>query len=350
MKLLIQPDHGVQPLLDAIASAKTSLEIAIFRCDHPEIQGALIEAIKRGVAVHALIAYTNHGGEKRLRDLEMRLLGAGAVVARTSDDLAKYHAKYFIVDGKKLVLLGHNFTRTDLHTTRSFGVISTQPRIVQEASRLFAADSTRQPYSCTSRTLIVSPVNARDRLTSFLSTAKKQLLIYDVEVSDPAFIRILKERVAAGVEVRVIGDVKTKDPPCEVRASNPLRLHARAIVLDGKCVFIGSQSLRHIELDLRREVGLLIRDTALANALTKVFEQDWATAKSDQVPAERMAKKMAKAVAKEIGPIAPLFEEVAARNGIDVQADYPGLDAAVRDAVKTAVKEAVHEAVVEAEK
>src|SRR5262245_10748058 len=130
MKLLIQPEDGVQPILDEIASAKKTLEIAIFRCDHAEIEKAVIDAIKRGVAVHALVAFSNRGGEKRLRALEMRLLEAGAVVARTSDDLAKYHAKYFIVDGKTLVLLGFNFTRADLHLTRSFGVISTKPGLV----------------------------------------------------------------------------------------------------------------------------------------------------------------------------------------------------------------------------
>ena len=35
-----------------------------------------LSAVSRGVFVHALIAYTNRGGEKNLRKLEMRLLAA----------------------------------------------------------------------------------------------------------------------------------------------------------------------------------------------------------------------------------------------------------------------------------
>jgi phosphatidylserine/phosphatidylglycerophosphate/cardiolipin synthase-like enzyme len=345
MKLLIQPEDGVEPILEGIASARKTLEIAIFRCDHAEIEKALIDAIKRGVAVHALVAFSNRGGEKRLRDLETRLLAAGAVVARTSDDLVKYHAKYFIVDGKKLVLLGFNFTRADLQLTRSFGLISTKPSVVNEAAKLFAGDCTRQPYACNSKVLIVSPVNARERLLDFLEGAKKQLLIYDLEVSDPGMVGVLKSRADAGVEIRVIGEVKVKDYPGEVRASHPLRLHARTIVRDGKGVFIGSQSLRRIELDLRRELGILIRDSTVAAAVQKVFEEDWKTAKTDQIPAERVAKKVAKAVAKEMGPITPVLEELAARNQIEMPADCHELDSVVRDAVKTAVREAVHEAV-----
>ena len=52
----------------------------------------------RGVAVHTLIAYTNRGGENGLRKLEMRLLAEGVTVSRTADDLARYHAKYMIID------------------------------------------------------------------------------------------------------------------------------------------------------------------------------------------------------------------------------------------------------------
>jgi hypothetical protein len=38
------------------------------------------------------------------------------------------------------------------------------------------------------------------------------------------------------------------------------RLHVRAIVRDGRRAFVGSQSLRKVELDERREVGIIIRD------------------------------------------------------------------------------------------
>ena len=48
------------------------MEILIFRFDRVEIEKALVNAVARGVTVRALIAYTNRGGEKSLRALEMR--------------------------------------------------------------------------------------------------------------------------------------------------------------------------------------------------------------------------------------------------------------------------------------
>ena len=77
MKLLVQPDSGVTPLVGAIKRATKSVEMAIFRFDIRELEQALEAAVARGVVVHALIAQTNQGGAKLLRQLEMRT-GASA--------------------------------------------------------------------------------------------------------------------------------------------------------------------------------------------------------------------------------------------------------------------------------
>ncbi len=114
MKLLVEPSDGVAPVVQAIDRAKSRLEIAIFRFDRNEIEKALARAVSRGVLVHALIAHTNRGGEQSLRKLEMRLLAAGATVARTASDLTRYHGKYMIVDRRELYVLSFNFTRLDI--------------------------------------------------------------------------------------------------------------------------------------------------------------------------------------------------------------------------------------------
>ena len=41
MKLLIQPDDGIKPILEALKSAHKSIHILIFRFDRTEIEKAL---------------------------------------------------------------------------------------------------------------------------------------------------------------------------------------------------------------------------------------------------------------------------------------------------------------------
>ena len=60
------------------------------------------------------------------------------------------------------------------------------------------------------------------------------------------------------------------------RKCRDLRLHVRAMVRDGDTAFVGSQSLRALELDARREVGLIVRDADVVKRLQEIFEADWA--------------------------------------------------------------------------
>ena len=70
----------------------------------------------------------------------------------------------------------------------------------------------------------MSPVNAREQLTKFIGGAKKRLLIYDMKISDRAFLKLLNEKVSQGVDVRVIG--RSSAAWLSARAL-PMRLHAR---------------------------------------------------------------------------------------------------------------------------
>jgi cardiolipin synthase len=275
VKLIIQPDDGLTPLLKAIRRARKTIDIVIFRFDRVELEKALEAAVTRGVVVRALIAHTNRGGEKSLRRLELRLLNAGVTVARTADDLPRYHGKLLIVDDV-LYVFGFNYTKIDIEKSRSFGIMTRDKRLVKEASSLFEADSTRQPYSPNHDRFVVSPETSRELLTAFVRQAKKQLLIYDVQVSDNLIHRVLLDRIRAGVEVRVIGKLEKISSGVECRKLLDLRLHVRAIVRDGNACFVGSQSLRKLELDGRREVGLIITDSRIAKKVQAVFEADWA--------------------------------------------------------------------------
>lgn len=357
MKLFVQPGDGVTPIVQAIDKAKKSVEIVIFRFDRTEIERALASAVSRGVFVHALIAYTNRGGERNLRKLEMRLLAAGVTVARTADDLARYHSKFMIVDRRELYVLAFNFTYLDTEHSRSFGLVTTNAKLVAEAVTLFEADTKRQTYAAGLSEFVVSPENSRKELSAFIQGAKKQLMIYDPEVSDADMIRLLEERAKAGVEIRIIGRLSAKASKLNWHKLAPMRLHTRTIVRDGSQAFIGSQSLRDLELSARREVGLIFRDSKIVSRLVKIFNEDWeATERPKEVPATeaepaaKVAKKVAKAVTKELPPVAPVVEVIVREvvgERTDLGLDASKLEASVKDAVKEAVREVVRDVVEE---
>jgi cardiolipin synthase A/B len=289
--LVVQPTDGINAILAAVEGAKKALDLIIFRFDLKPLEKAVEAAVGRGVNVRALIAHTNRGGEKGLRQLELRMLQAGVTVSRTGDDLVRYHGKLMIVDREELYLNAFNFTARDL-ASRSFGLATRDRRTVQEALRLFEADQQREEFEPALEGLVVSPENAREELATFIKRTKKQLVIWDPKVTDTQMLRLLQQRVKAGVDVRIIGKVGRRGGDLRVQKMPGLRLHARAMVRDGDAAFVGSQSLRTLELDARREVGLITKDPKVVKGMLETFETDWAQTE--------LGKKELKAHEKEL--------------------------------------------------
>jgi cardiolipin synthase len=275
MDLLVQPGDGLTAIVAAIKKAKTRVELTIFRFDSKELQKALEQAVQRGVKVHALIAHQAAGEGKKLRKLELELLAAGITVSRTADDLVRYHYKILIVDRELLFALGFNWAKLDFEKSRSMGVVTKNSKLVQEAVKLFVADSTRQPYNASCDCLPVSPENSRAVIAKFIKGAKKDLWIYDMKVSDKQMINLLAERAKAGVDVRIIGKLTKKADGLKADKMPGMRLHLRAMLRDGQDLFVGSFSMRGLELDKRRETGVIVKDRVATKRFRDVFEEDW---------------------------------------------------------------------------
>jgi phosphatidylserine/phosphatidylglycerophosphate/cardiolipin synthase-like enzyme len=278
-RLLVQPEDGAVPLLAAIDSARRTLDLYVFRLDDQRVADALGRAAKRGVAVRALVAHTRRGGEAGQRKLEARLRHMRIAVSRSDDDLQRYHGKMAIVDDRRLLVLGYNFTRRDMEHSRSFGLVLDDRRAIEEAARMYDADFERRAYVPEHGKLVISPFNSRIVLARIIQQARRQLLIYDKRLSDDLMLRLIERQARAGVEIRVIGVVDRRMKGVAV-ADFPGRLHVRAIIQDGRRLFVGSQSLRRIELDKRREIGAVVSTTTEVKRALRVFQQDWVASQS----------------------------------------------------------------------
>jgi cardiolipin synthase A/B len=355
VKVLVQPEDGVNPILTALNRARRNVDVVIFRLDRRQIEEAIRGAAGRGVFVRALVAFANRGGEQQLRHLETRFLDSGVTVTRTSDDLVRYHAKMMVIDRKTLYVLSFNYTTLDIEHSRAFGIVTRNKALVQEALRLFEADTTRKPYTPQLNNFLVSPLNARKQLAEFIRKARKELLIYDPKISDSQMVRLLIERQKAGVEIKIIGKLGKKAGPLGARRLQEMRLHTRTIIRDRKVAFVGSQSLRKLELDSRRELGLIVKERGVIGKLIETFERDWDATEAQEQKPKAAAREKQKPIdkgklAKKLDPlnesIRRAVKRVVKENGHGVIADdetKETLKQAVKKTVKQAFKEAVQE-------
>ena len=113
-------------------------------------------------------------------------------------------------------------------------------------------------------------------------------------------------------------------------------------------VSLGGQSLRKAELDSRREVGVIVRESKVVNGLIDTFEADWGVKQTvETIPAATPApKKTLKTMVEKLSPLSPLVKE--AVKDVVSKTGSARLNAKeVKETVQKAVKEAVRERVQE---
>lgn len=281
VSLIVQPGDSFFPIVEAIDSARSSINITIFRLDDPVIRKALREAVARGVHVRALIAKFARGWEKENKKLLKELAKAGIETKQPAANSPKkrYHHKILTVDESRSLVLTFNPTRENLHYTRDFGVVMYDGAVTRELARLFDADWADKAFDADHRLpLAISPINSRDRVMAFLDAARRSIHISDAKVEDRRVLELLKDKAASGVEVRVLGSkasIHARGSRIEYRQITRFKMHAKCTVVDGERAFIASMNLRSVSLDARREVGVLVDDAKAVAEIEHVFESDW---------------------------------------------------------------------------
>jgi hypothetical protein len=108
-----------------------------------------------------------------------------------------------------------------------------------------------------------------------------------------------------------------------------------------------------LELDARREIGIIFRDGAAIKDIIRTFEEDWAASSSglaeEKRPPEKKAlkivKKVARAITKRV-PLMPVAKKVVKTisSQADVDLDHKELHEEVTEILKDVVEKTAQEA------
>jgi phosphatidylserine/phosphatidylglycerophosphate/cardiolipin synthase-like enzyme len=301
VQLYEQPASTAQPILNALKSAKTSIDLEIYQLGDPDVTAALVAAAKRGVKVRVMLE-PKTVGSSNFTAVSKVLTAAGITVQPTPPQFDSSHnvdhAKFMLIDHQELLLGTGNLVRYGLGgndvesaNSRDFWVGDTRAKSLSEAQTLFEADWARTPTDPASFTnLVVTPDNARSRVFQTIDSAKKTLCVYNQSLDDPQLLQKLIDAKNRGVDVKVLlGDqpiphLGPKNSPAvkALRAAGiPTEyltrsyLHAKAIITESQA-FIGSQNFTGGGLGNNREVGTVLDDAGVLKAVTAQFAADFA--------------------------------------------------------------------------
>lgn len=284
IEIFATPEAGEAPYVDALARATASIDLSIYLMGYGGILDQLEAKAHAGVKVRVILDQGKKSTNQKYYD---RLVAAGAEVMWSDPQWDYFHNKYFVVDGKVAVFSTGNFSKDySIDLERNFAGVDRDPADVADLSALFQADWADSAPVMTCTRMVISPINARQRILDVIEGAQQTLLVESMQFADTGVREAVKRRIAAGVEVRVLlADASWID--ANAAAAQYLKdlgvtvkyiphLHTKVLVADGTTAYVGSENFSYTSLEKNREVGAILVDAPSIAPVVATFEKDWA--------------------------------------------------------------------------
>jgi phosphatidylserine/phosphatidylglycerophosphate/cardiolipin synthase-like enzyme len=286
--VVVTPEAGEQPYLDALQAAQHTIDVEVYLMGYGGILDTLKAKAAAGVAVRVILDRANTDTNQKYFD---QLTAAGVQVKWSDARFVYQHAKFLLVDGSVAVISTGNFSKTySIDLERNHVATDRDAADVADLHALFEADWSGSGGTLTMpcTRLVVSPINARDRVIALIASAQHTLDIESMQFADAAVRAAVKARIEAGVSVRVmIADanwISANTYAAQYLAGLGVtakwipHLHTKVIVVDGERAYLGSENLSANSLDNNREVGLIVTDASSLAPIATTFDSDFAAA------------------------------------------------------------------------
>lgn len=281
LRLVVEPSAGEGPVVQALNRAARTVFMEMYILTDRRIIRALERAAAQGVKVYVLLEHHPLGLGPQPERAANALRAAGVFVRWARPDVTLTHAKFLVIDDRVAIIGTANLSRSAFSHNREFLVLDQREQDVREASNLFRADWDRRPARLGDPDLVVAPSNARSKLTALMYSASRDIRIYAEEVNDPKLEVALEVLRRRGIRVEVMlprgptpGGAALAGSGVEVRESSSPYIHAKAVLVDGRRAFIGSENISSTSLDRNRELGVLIGGP-IVTSIERIFAADW---------------------------------------------------------------------------
>ncbi len=307
--LWVQPSGGVEPLIQLIDTAESSIRLKIYLWtpSRMDVVEALGRAVKRGVEVRVLMEREPAGGRPSMEVISA--LRDRGVQLRLSKPFrfVFVHEKSMVIDDRVAWFGSGNLTGSTFKANREYMLVTERPDWVREIARVFDADWHGQRIDLSHARLVWSPDrvvrgvregNAREKVLGLIRGARKTLFLEQAGMVDEEVIAAIEEAVARGVDVRLVGSpADPKENTYFVPGAERLRkagvrlrylpspyVHAKVIVADGNTALVGSINMSQSSMNANRELGAILTAAGEPRAffrLLRTMEADWKNARPD---------------------------------------------------------------------
>jgi cardiolipin synthase len=284
--LIIEPDDGPAPLIDAIAHTQDNLDLVMYGFTDERFAHALIHAQQQGKHLRILLQEHPYKFDSENQEIISLLQGAHIPLVYPDQNFKLTHQKTLITDNKNAYVMTFNLTHSTFKNERNFALLITDPGMLAEIETVFSADWQHKSMTPHNPDLIWSPDNSREKLLGLIHSTQQEIKVYAENLTDYEIVGALAQAARKGVRVMVLTSNEghkniskqfeyLKKSGVEIRFSKGLIIHAKALLIDHHTAVIGSINMTRPSLNENRELAVITHEPQIINALEKTFSTDW---------------------------------------------------------------------------
>ncbi len=290
--LVTEPDQGLTPIYNLIASAKKSIDMTMYELTDVTVTTALAKAAAAGIAVRVIL--NQSGSDKTVNGPAYNQLQESKCgVHWANPAYADTHQKTITVDQGTSAIMTLNLTPEYYPSSRDFAVITNNAADIAAIETTFDADFTNAAITPpTGENLVWSPTNATSALETLISGATKTLLISQEEFDDETLVAAVEAALKRGVQATLVQEnldneygttltaLKNAGARIAVYTSKTgYYIHAKTVLADygtpNAKLFVGSENFTTNSLTKNRELGLIFSDSACMAGVNAAISADY---------------------------------------------------------------------------
>lgn len=207
------------------------------------------------------------------------------VVWSNLENYALNHSKFIIIDDE-LVLASWNFTYSTFSKNRDIFLFIKDSEILALFGKTFDLDFKWEKSSPYDDSLVISPDYSRNKIETLFRWATKNIDMYFPYLADESLQGVIFEKVKSWVKIRLIVDkVALKDDSeqidefkkawIEIKDLKKNKVHAKAVLVDQKYLYIWSENFSTNSLDKNRETWILLKNKDIISKFQELFKKDF---------------------------------------------------------------------------
>lgn len=285
-QLIIEPDMGRAPLLNAIKQANSSIDVVMYGFTDFRFAGALVAAQNNHKNVRVLLQHHPYKFADENQAVINYLQKSHIPLQWPDGDYKLTHQKTFLIDNTSALVMTFNLTHSTFKKERNFALLINDPNLVNEIQQVFINDWHHEKSDVTQADLLWSPNNTREKLQSFIRSAKSNIQVYAEGLSDYKIVGELAKAASNGIKVQILTSLEADRTPnkqmgyleksgAELRYDKEYIIHAKVIIADHSRAVLGSINFTRPSIDENRELAVITQDKKVIAELEQVFERDW---------------------------------------------------------------------------